>query len=128
MLGILALGRDQRRATGVNRAAAGTFCSASPQQEAWTFRPHQWLHIPVDLKGGARVLDFGANRGGEDGGKIPPLSDEEELARRWGVSPRLIRELWARRELGGVKVGRKVRFSEADIAAYIEAHHVEPNR
>jgi excisionase family DNA binding protein len=68
-----------------------------------------------------RVLESKANRGGEH-----ELADEEELARRWGVSPRLIRELWARRELGGVKVGRKVRFSEADIAAYIDAHRVEP--
>jgi hypothetical protein len=37
-------------------------------------------------------------------GEIPPLHTSEEAAAILGVSPRLIRELWARRELGGVKV------------------------
>lgn len=68
------------------------------------------------------------DQSGVKAGKVPLLIDGTDLARRWGVSPRLIRELWARRELGGVKVGRQVRHSEADIAAYIEAHHVEPIR
>ena len=39
------------------------------------------------------------------------LLDYEAAAMFLGVSPRLVRELWQRRELTGVKVGRRVRFS-----------------
>jgi excisionase family DNA binding protein len=57
-----------------------------------------------------------------------PLRDWEGAANYLNVTPRLIRELWARRELGGVKVGRHVRFRVADLDAYIENHRVEPQR
>lgn len=63
---------------------------------------------------------------GEAAGKL--LFDETEVAFRFAVSPRLVRELWNRRELTGVKVGRFVRFSEADLVEYIERHRVRAVR
>lgn len=58
----------------------------------------------------------------------PPLLDWEGAARYLGVTPRLVRELWARRELGGVKVGKRVRFRAADLTDYVERHRVRPLR
>lgn len=45
----------------------------------------------------------------------------EEAAERLGVTPRMIRRLTSSRRLPFVKVGRLVRFREADIAACVEA-------
>ena len=59
-------------------------------------------------------------------GAVPGLLDWDGAAARLGVSPRLIRELWAKNVLGGVKVGRYVRFREEDLAAYVEQHRVGP--
>lgn len=59
---------------------------------------------------------------------VPPLYDLSNAAVRLGVSPRMVRELWARRELGGIKVGRHVRFSEADLIEFVERHHRDPIR
>lgn len=63
---------------------------------------------------------------GDDAGE--PLRDAAYAAAKLGVSERMIRELWARRELGAVKVGRHVRFRDADLATYVERHRVEPQR
>jgi excisionase family DNA binding protein len=56
------------------------------------------------------------------------LLDYESAARFLGVSPRLVRELWQRRELTGVKVGRRVRFTQADLNDYVTRHRVEAMR
>lgn len=53
------------------------------------------------------------------------LLDAEEAARYLGTSARHIRELWARRELTAVKVGRLNRFDPADLAAYVTKQRVE---
>jgi excisionase family DNA binding protein len=45
-----------------------------------------------------------------------------------GVPPRLVRELWQRRELAGIKIGRRVRFSREDLDDYVRRHRVEANR
>jgi len=58
----------------------------------------------------------------------PVLYDWEGAARLLGVTSRLIRELWARRELGGTKIGRRVRFSDDDLAEYVSRHHVDAMR
>ncbi len=54
------------------------------------------------------------------------LLDEQEAANYLSTSPRHVRELWSRRELAGVKVGRLVRFRVEDIDAYIAGHRVAP--
>ncbi len=48
-----------------------------------------------------------------------PLRDYEYVADRLGVSTRMVRRLWASRELRAVKVGRHVRFTDAEITRYI---------
>ncbi len=47
------------------------------------------------------------------------LLDQEATARRLGVSPRMVRRLWQRRELRAVKVGKLVRFAPAEIDRFI---------
>jgi len=49
---------------------------------------------------------------------------EEQVAERWQCKPRMVRELWARREITAVKVGRLVRYPLAAIEAYEGAHTV----
>lgn len=45
----------------------------------------------------------------------------EEAAERLGVTPRMIRRLTTSRRLPFVKVGRLVRFREADLVEFVEA-------
>jgi excisionase family DNA binding protein len=52
------------------------------------------------------------------------LYDWDSAAQLLGVTPRLIRELWARHQLSGVKIGRRVRFRHADLVDYIDRHLV----
>ena len=52
------------------------------------------------------------------------LYDWESAAQMLGVTPRLVRELWAKHQPGGVKVGRRVRFRHADLLDYINRHLV----
>lgn len=51
-----------------------------------------------------------------------------EAAARLGTSERHLRDLWARREISAIKIGRLVRFDPADIDKYIESHRVEATR
>lgn len=57
-----------------------------------------------------------------------PLLDGSEVAARLGVTARTVRELWARGKLSGVKVGRRVRFTEEDLADFIERNRVRHAR
>jgi excisionase family DNA binding protein len=50
----------------------------------------------------------------------------EEAAQVMGMSARHVRRLVAERQIGFHKLGRSVRISRVDIAAYIEAARVEP--
>jgi len=45
----------------------------------------------------------------------------DQVAELLGVTPRLVRELRARRELPAILVGRLLRFDRADIADFIAA-------
>jgi excisionase family DNA binding protein len=63
------------------------------------------------------------NQGGPDG-----LLDYEAAARYLGTTPRHVRELWAKRYVAAVKVGRRVRFRVIDLDAFIAAHRVPPVR
>jgi excisionase family DNA binding protein len=56
------------------------------------------------------------------------LLDYEAAAARLNTSPRHVRELAYRRELGFVKVGRLVRFRAEDLDAYVAARTVNPRR
>jgi len=73
---------------------------------------------------------MGADRGDPPSGADsiqPGLHDWESAALWLGVSPRLVRELWAKRRLGGVKVGRCVRFRDQDLDDFIERNRVDPH-
>lgn len=52
------------------------------------------------------------------------LLDAPEAARYLHCTPRGVRELWARRELPAVRVGRLVRFLKSDLDAYVAARRV----
>ena len=56
------------------------------------------------------------------------LLTKEDVADRWQCRPRQVREMWARRELPAVKVGRLVRFRLEDIEAYEAARSVSAGR
>ena len=55
-----------------------------------------------------------------DGSTVTPLLDFIGAAELLGVSPRAVRELWQQRRLAGRKVGRRVRFAEADVREFID--------
>lgn len=55
-----------------------------------------------------------------------PLLQWSEAARALGVTERQVRHLWSTGRLGGVHVGRHVRFRPGDIADFIDAHSVPP--
>ncbi len=53
------------------------------------------------------------------------LLNVDEAAERLGTSPRFIRRLIAERRISVVHVGRHVRITATDLAAYIAAGRVE---
>jgi excisionase family DNA binding protein len=59
-----------------------------------------------------------------------PSSDRlltvEAAAERMSTSVRFVRRLIAERRIAYVKIGRHVRITEADIAAFIEAGRITP--
>jgi excisionase family DNA binding protein len=56
------------------------------------------------------------------------LLDYAGAARYLCTTPRHIRELWAKRYLAAIKVGRCVRFSKKDLDAFIAARRVRALR
>lgn len=56
----------------------------------------------------------------EPRGRAGRLLTIEEAAERLGVTPRMIRRLTTSRRLPFVKVGRLVRFREADLAHCVD--------
>ena len=57
-----------------------------------------------------------------------PLLDWDGAAERLGVTPRQVRELWAKRRLAGIRIGKHVRFDPGDLDRYIADHRVEAVR
>ena len=49
------------------------------------------------------------------------LMDYEAAAEYLRTTPRHVRQLWQRREIAAVKVGRLVRFTTEDLDAYVRA-------
>jgi len=64
------------------------------------------------------------DRGSEDLQWKEPLLATKDVAAILGTTERHVRELWATRQLGGVRVGRKVRFRPTDISEYVKRHRV----
>jgi excisionase family DNA binding protein len=50
----------------------------------------------------------------------------DQVAERLGTTPRFPRRLIAERRIAFLKVGRHVRIPESALAAYIDAHTVQP--
>lgn len=50
-----------------------------------------------------------------------PLMDAQAAAKYLDCSVRLVKDLWNRREIPAIKVGRLVRFHKADLDRYIES-------
>lgn len=50
------------------------------------------------------------------------LMGMDVAARYLHISERLLRKLWQTRQISGVKVGRKVRFTEQDLKDFVERH------
>jgi excisionase family DNA binding protein len=55
-----------------------------------------------------------------------PLLSIEEAAAYLGVTPRWMRRAVERRTLPHIKLGRLVRFDQADLEAYLAEQRVEP--
>jgi len=70
---------------------------------------HDLLKIPQDRNSnaGEGLLDYAA------------------AARYLCTTPRHVRELWAKRCLAAVKVGRHVRFTRADLDVFINSRRVD---
>jgi excisionase family DNA binding protein len=88
-----------------------------------------------------RAIDSGRGRGrpmtpgrprvtgtGRDAGAHEGLLDYDGAAQYLCTTPRHVRELWAKRYLAAIKVGRSVRFSKVDLDAYIAARRVDAVR
>lgn len=57
-----------------------------------------------------------------------PLLDYNQAAKHLGTTPRHVRELWAKRRLPGVKIGRLVRFDQRDLDRFIAENRREAQR
>lgn len=57
-----------------------------------------------------------------------PLLDVEQAAERLGVGTRFIRRLVEQRRIPFHKIGKYVRFDEADLAEYADRARVESTR
>jgi excisionase family DNA binding protein len=65
------------------------------------------------------------SRTGDDSILDGRLLDYEAAAIYLCTTPRHVRELWARRQLAAIKVGRSVRFRRTDLEAFISANRVK---
>jgi len=59
---------------------------------------------------------------------VQGLLDADAAAAFLSISPRHVRRLWQERRLAAVKVGKAVRFREADLIDFIERQRVEAVR
>lgn len=59
-----------------------------------------------------------------DRGDQPRLLTTDEVAEMLGTGPRFVRRLVTERRIPFIKIGRHVRFTESDVADFIEAGRV----
>lgn len=90
-----------------------------------------------DGDGGIRMGHLSAERGepvrpstgkrtGRFRNELQPMLDVKDVAELLGTPERFVRRLIAERRIGYTKVGRYVRFSPADVRAFIEAGRMDP--
>jgi excisionase family DNA binding protein len=72
----------------------------------------------------ARKLDRPLPSSEHDAKSSSALLDYEGAAHYLCTTPRHVKELWAKRHVAAVKVGRRVRFTQADLDAYIATNRV----
>jgi excisionase family DNA binding protein len=56
------------------------------------------------------------------------LLTPQQVAEEWHTSVRHVRELWATRRLGGVRIGKFVRHRRSDLRKFLAAQAVDPMR
>lgn len=82
---------------------------------------------PGDVRGPSKQAGTEV-RAGDGPNGVEGLLDYEAAARYLCTTPRHVRELWAKRYLAAIKVGRHVRFTKADLDAFINARRVDALR
>lgn len=82
---------------------------------------------PGDVRGRSNQVGTEVPAGDGSNG-AEGLMDYEAAARYLCTTPRHVRELWAKRYLAAIKVGRHVRFTRADLDAFINARRVDALR
>jgi len=60
------------------------------------------------------------------GGMTSPLLTVEEVLERIPISRRTLSTLIKERSIGHLRLGRRIYFSEEDIAAFLASRHVDP--
>ena len=81
--------------------------------------------IKLENKLDAKTPGFSSEHDPNSGGA---LLDYEEAAQYLCTTPRHVRELWAKRLVAAVKVGRRVRFTQADLDSFIATNRVDTAR
>lgn len=57
----------------------------------------------------------------------PALISPKELAVRWSLSPEKIRQMFNRREIGGIRIGKLIRFRPEDVEQFEQSNTVSPD-
>lgn len=67
-----------------------------------------------------------SQKSGHDAPAASVLLNVDQVAERLGTPTRFVRRLIAERRIGFCRIGRYVRITDSDVAAFIEAAHVPP--
>ncbi len=94
-----------------------TRAGPSPSSHGVLRKPQGKLHSEIP-----------ASSGEHEPNSSGALLDYEGAARYLCTTPRHVRELWEKRRVAAVKVGRRVRFTQADLDAFIATNRVNVPR
>lgn len=97
---------------------------ATPRAKSWVSKTPYTVGRASPESEVELVSRVASNRGPDEGSPDGGLLDYESAAAYLCTTPRYVRELWARRRLAAIKVGRSVRFHKSDLDAYIAANRV----
>jgi excisionase family DNA binding protein len=113
------------RRRGKRETSLGGYAGGGRERPASTppTRAPEGARTAADLLKTARQ-ERDARRRHDDGTESDGLLDYEAAAAYLCTTPRHIRELWAKRQLAAIKVGRCVRFTKEDLDAFIAANRV----
>jgi excisionase family DNA binding protein len=81
-------------------------------------------HLGVER--GDAVRPSTGQRSGRSRNELQPMLDVKDVAELLGTPERFVRRLIAERRIGYSKVGRYVRFSPADVRAFVDAGRMDP--